>query len=216
MNNKTENSKPINEKINNIICFVFSIVLVSFIVAILIFGDPTNRLVSCICTLICYLIPLVIFYIFRVKICPSLVSIYIAFITFTAFFSSCLNFGKYIPYLDKIQHFIWGYLSCLIGLYILCRTKEIDTLKAITTILFFIGISLATACIWELIEFAGDTFFNQTAQGYPVDGITPVTDTMLDITVHSLGTIIFTMHFCLDKFTHKNLGITYFINSFKS
>ena len=205
-----------NIKFNNIICIVFSIILICFIIAILIFGDPTNRLVSCICTLLCYLMPLILFFIFKIKICPMLVTIYLIFITFTAFFSSCLNFGKFIPFLDKIQHFIWGYISCFIGLFILCKTKEIDKIKPFTIILFFIGLSLATACIWELIEFTGDTLFNQTTQGYPVNGITPVTDTMLDLTVHTLGTIIFTIHYCLDKFKNSKLGLTNIINHFKS
>ena len=202
--------------VNNTASIVFSIVLVGFITAILILGDPTNRLVACIATLFCYLVPFFIQWIFRIRICPSLVTIYLVFVTIAAFCGSCLNLNYIVTFMDKIQHFSWGYIACFIGLYILCRTKEIDGLKTITIILMFVGISLATAGIWEVIEFTGDNLFNQTAQGVPVNGVTPVNDAMFDIIVHACGTLIFTIHFIIEKATHKNLGLTSLINDFKT
>lgn len=211
-----EKKQKIITIINNTISIAFCVTLIGFTIAILVWGDPTNRLVSCIATFFCYLIPMLIQWIFRARICPSLVTIYLTFVTIAAFCGSCLNLNYIVTFMDKIQHFTWGYISCFIGLYVLSRTKEIDSLKNITIVLMFVGISLATAGIWEVIEFTGDNLFNQTAQGIPVNGVTPVNDAMFDIITHSGGTLLFTIHFLIDRLTHKNLGITSLINDFKT
>lgn len=202
--------------INNCISICLSLFLVGFFIYIMSIGDPNNRMVSCICTFLLYLAPIVFQWIFQVRISPTLITIYLIFITISAFCGSCLRLNTYIPYLDKLQHTTWGYIAGLIGLYYLCKTKEIDILKPFTIIFMFFAVSMATASIWEIIEFTGDTFLGQTAQGYPdINGVVDVTDTMLDMVVHLCGTLIFTLHYCLDRFTHKNLGITYIINDFK-
>ncbi len=209
-------NKKILTIINYTLCLLFSLTLICFITLILIYGDPTNRLVACISNLICYLLPFFIQWVFKTRIAPGLLLIYIIFLTIAGFMGSCLLFNRLFLPFDKIQHFSWGYLSCFIGIYLLCKSKDIDNVKTSTIILFFIGISLATASIWEIIEFTGDTLLGQTAQGKPDINMSKITDTMLDIIFHTLGTIIFTIHFSIDKFTKKNLGITYLINDFKS
>lgn len=208
--------KRINIIINNTIIAVFSLTLIGFIITILTLGDPTNRLVACIATLCCYVLPILIELIFKIRFCPTLVSIYLAFITLSAFCGSCLYLNYIVTFMDKIQHFSWGYISCFIGIYYLCKTKEIDNIKTSTIVLLFLGVSLATAGIWEVIEFASDNLLNQTMQGIPTNGVTPVNDSMFDIIFHSLGALIFTLHFLLDRLTHKNLGITSIITDFKT
>lgn len=202
--------------VNNSISVCFSLLLVGLFIYIMSIGDPNNRMVSYICTFLLYLAPIILQWLFKIRITPTVVSIYLVFITISAFCGSCLRFNTFIPFLDKIQHTTWGYIAGLIGLFYLCKTKEIDTLKPFTVIVVFFAISMATASIWEIIEFTGDTFLGQTAQGHPdINGVVDVTDTMLDMIVHLCGTLIFTIHYCLDRFTHKNLGITSIINDFK-
>lgn len=201
--------------INYTTCFLLSSVLISFAITILILDTTRDKLVTCICCGLCYLLPFVVQWIFRSRISPVLISIYLVFLTVAGFLGSCLGLNDVIPHFDKIQHFSWGYIACFAGLFLLCRSKDIDKLKPIMVIIFFMGLSLATASVWELIEFAGDSLLGQTAQGTPINGITPVGDSMWDILMHTCGTILFTIHFCLDKFTHKNLGITAAINDFK-
>ena len=80
----------------------------------------------------------------------------------------------------------------------------------------FVGISLATAGLWEVIEYSCDNLLNQTMQGVQENGVTPVDDAMFDIIFHSIGTILFVIHFLIDRLTKKNLGITCLINDFKT
>lgn len=201
--------------INNCWSVIFICILIGFIIAKSFDGDPHNRMVSYICTSLCFLAPIVVQWLFRVRINPSIITIYLSFITISSFAGSCMRLFVLLPGLDKIQHFTWGYIVCFFALFILCKTKEIDSMKALTIILFFLCFSLATASVWEIVEFCGDTFLGQHAQGSPINGITPVTDTMFDIICHTGGTILFTIHYCLDKFTGKNLGIKSVVNDFK-
>lgn len=208
-----ENKKTIT--IINVIMFVFAVVLIGFIITMLILGDPTNRMLSCVLTLLLYLVPVLLQWIFKIKIPVALLVIYVSFVTLGAFCGSCLNLTKTLNGFDKVQHTIWGYISCFIGVFYLCRTGEIDTLKKGTIIFVFLGVALATAGLWEVFEFAGDKLLGQTAQGLPVNGIVAVDDAMYDIICHTAGSLVFTLHYCLDRFLHKNLGITSVINNFK-
>ncbi len=200
----------------NIFMLIMSMVCLGFIVTMLILGDPTNRLLSCIFTFLLYFIPVFMQLFFKVRISFSLLIIYVGFVTLGAFCGSSLHLTHKLNGFDKVQHTIWGYVSCFIGLFYLCKTKEIDNVKPLTVILVFLGISLATSGIWEVFEFIGDKFLGQTAQGNPVNGIVAVDDAMYDIICHTCGSILFTVHYCLDKFLNKNLGITSVIRDFKA
>ena len=209
-----EKEKAISFKIINAIMIVFSVVLLGFIITMLVLGDPTNRMLSCVLTFILYLLPVILQLVFKVKFPLALLIIYLAFITIGAFCGSCLNLTKTIHGFDKVQHFTWGYISCFIGVFYLCKTKEINVVKIATVVVIFLSVSLATAGLWEVMEFLGDKLFGQTAQGQPINGIVSVNDAMFDIICHSFGSVLFTVHFCLDRLLKKNLGITSIINNF--
>lgn len=193
---------------------LFSLTIIGFLISMTYLGDPYNRLLSCICTLVCYILLLLVQWIFKIRLSPGLYTFYLVYVTLAGFCGSCLYIYKSIPFSDKVVHAVWGYIACLIGLYLICRTKEISNLKTITIIFIFLGVSMATASIWEVIEFASDHLFSQTSQGVPIDGIVSVTDTMTDILCHLAGSIIFTIHYLIDRLTHKNIGITSIINDF--
>ena len=193
---------------------LFSLTLIGFLISMIFLGDPYNRLLSCVGTLACYMAPLLIQLIFKIRISPSLYTFYLVYVTLAGFCGSCLYMYKSIPFTDKVVHTVWGYIACLIGLYLICRTKEISNLKPITIVFIFLGVSMATASVWEVVEFASDHLLNQTSQGIPVEGIVSVTDTMTDIICHLAGSIVFTIHYLIDRLTHKNIGITSIINDF--
>jgi len=213
--NTLTTTKKVFSIINYCLSIGFALTSIGFLIDLLVNGDPNNRMVACIATCFCYLLPLLFQLIFRIRISPILYFVYLLFITFAAFFGSVLMMNSKISYIDKLQHFIWGYIACIIGLFFLCRTREIDIVKPITIFVMFFAISMATATIWEIIEFLGGIWFNQTAQGVPVNGVVPVTDSMYDMICHLCGSVLFSLHFILDRVTHKNLGISGMINDFK-
>ena len=64
------------------------------------------------------------------------------------------------------------------------------------------------------VIFLGDTWLGQTAQGAKVNGVVDVSDAMYDIIVHTLGSLVFTAHFCIDRKTKANLGFNAIIADF--
>lgn len=198
-----------------IIMTSFAVTLLGFIITMLILGDPTNRLLSCLLTFFLYLVPVILILILKNKISSALIVIYFAFVTIGAFCGSCLNLTKALQGFDKVQHTLWGYISCFIGLFYLCKTKEIDSLKKSTIILVFLGLSLATAGLWEVMEFAGDRLLNQTAQGNPINGIVAVDDAMFDIICHTCGSVVFMIQYLIESIAQKRFIISRVIEDFK-
>lgn len=111
------------------------------------------------------------------------------------FLSSFLgvNYGLYqvTTWYDTFNHFLWGILSSLIALYILDELKMFDSKNIIFNLLFILTFSLATACFWEILEYATDKVLLKNTQRVE----TGVNDTMKDIIISLLGNLLFLVTF---------------------
>lgn len=174
-------------------------------------GDPNKRVSSCILSALAVLIPFVLELIIKKRIGNSTIIAFLLFLFFSAFIGSAVGVMKTSSVYDKICHCCFGYLGCYIGLIIansMINKKSHPWHVALVCFLFV----MACASIWEIYEFACDSLFGGTAQGVPINGITPVTDTMLDITVTFVGAIVFFIHYMIHVVSHKNLAIDSFIS----
>ena len=215
--NTLSKSKKIITIINLFVIMFFCLFLLAYgIIYTSIKEGFSSFVIRSIALVFCYSAPLLLQLIFKTRISPSLVLFYLIYLSLAGFGGSLFGAYGYIPNGDKIIHFIWGYVACFIGLYLLCKTGDIDNVKPFTFIVVVFSLSLATASIWEVIEFASDVFFDMSSQGTRINGITPLDDTMIDTICHLGGTIIFLLHYTLEKITHKNLGITSIIKDFKT
>ncbi|MBQ8444211.1 MAG: hypothetical protein IJX25_02535 [Clostridia bacterium] len=201
--------------INYTLSGIFCLASIALLIYYLIIGDPNNRFISCLLTSVLFVLPPLAEYIFKFRLVSGVYLIYLIFVVLSAFFGSCLDIFASVDFYDKMLHFSWGYLACLAGLYFLCITKEIDRMKAVMIVVVIFALSMASDSIWELIEFAGDSIFGQTAQGEAINGIVSVKDTMLDILVHLLGTILFVVQYSIDRFMEVKLGLNKIIDNFK-
>ena len=68
-------------------------------------------------------------------------------------------------------------------------------------ILFIISFTLMVASIWEMLEFGADTFLGMNVQ-HSIE--TGVSDTMEDILVAFLGSIIVSLSYLLENIVNKN------------
>lgn len=222
-NNKISKSNTLS-KSKKTITIINLVVIVFFCLFLLGYGiiytstkeGLSSFVIRSIALIFCYLIPILLQLIFKTRLSPSLVLFYLTYLSLAGFGGSLFGAYAYIPNGDKIIHFIWGYVACFIGLYLLCKTGDIDNIKPFTFIVVVFSLSLATASIWEVIEFASDVFFDMSSQGVRINGVTPLDDTMIDTICHLGGTIIFLLHYVLEKIFHKNLGITSIIKDFKT
>lgn len=201
--------------IANIISIIFCLLCLILVVIYLINGDKNNRVLPCIGMAICYILP-VLLRCFKIFLPNSLVVIYLLFITIGGFLGSCLSLYYKIPALDIIVHSLWGYVVCVLAIYLLCKIKKDALNGTLFLVLFVFSFSMATASMWELIEFFSDAVLGQTSQGVPINGVVSVSDTMIDILCHFCGTVLFLLQYLIEKLTKRNLGIGWMISDFNN
>ena len=88
--------------------------------------------------------------------------------------------------------------------------KKYDKKSIIFNILFILGISFIVACAWEIFEFASDKIFGKDAQNVLTTG---VDDTMKDMIVAVLGTILYCILYSYEEKENKKIIIKKFIKN---
>lgn len=128
-----------------------------------------------------------------------------AFIFFTLFLGEVGRFYDRIPLWDKFLHFQSGLLlgaSGYVLLYILNEHKNIRLgLSPGFVSVFSVTFSLAIGVVWEMLEFAGDSFFGSRWQFSN-------TDTMWDIVANGGGALIISVIGYFWMYRHKRLPLT--------
>jgi len=112
----------------------------------------------------------------------------VGFIFLTLFLGSLRDFYELFPLWDTVLHFQSGILLGIVGFVLVYILNEQKTKKLELTpgfISFFaITFSLAISVMWEIYEYAIDTFlgFNMQETGLP--------DTMGDLIINAVGALI--------------------------
>ena len=148
--------------------------------------------------------------IFRIQISDEANFIYIIFIFFSHFIGVTCEVYNKIYWYDKFIHFISGILTSFASIYIIAKSKKEKNVKF--TILFIVSFSLMCASLWEIFEYLSSYYFNVDPQKVQVTG---VTDTMGDIIVAFLGSIIVSFIYYYEYIDNKKLLVKKFINSIK-
>lgn len=100
-------------------------------------------------------------------------------------------YGRF-PWWDTFVHAFFGFLSCatLYSLYFRFREGKPDLLDFIGMVLLVISF----AAIWEVYEFVAGGVLDSDMQDVAASiakGINPITDTMVDIVVATIGAALF-------------------------
>ena len=113
----------------------------------------------------------------------------IIFAYLSVLFGKVFNFYQFVPYWDKILHFLSGLILYHAGndIYFKAGGNKNKLLRGIFALLF----SVATAALWEIWEFAGDSIFHTNAQN------NSLSDTMYDIIAGTSGAVFNTLYFFL-------------------
>ncbi len=143
--------------------------------------------------------------IFKVKINDGLIFFYILFIFIAHFLGVTCELYNKIYWFDKFSHFISGILTSFVAIYILVKSK--CDKKILFNILFIISFSLAIAAFWEVFEYLASYYFNVDPQKVVMTG---VTDTMGDIIVALLGTVLVSICYYYENILKYNLIVKKF------
>ena len=139
----------------------------------------------------------------------SLQLAFILFIFLAMFLGNLMNFYQRFPWWDTMLHFASGALFSLAGLSLLVSMiREPDLIRQINPRVFFLFsfvFSLACGAVWEVFEFAADSFLGMNMQRWQSD-MTPLQwealrlvsnrsnpgliDTMKDMMAGGLGALL--------------------------
>lgn len=179
------------KKIVNILIFVIIVVSIIFGIYEIINNDIYESLICLTIIPIVYL-PKIIRKIFKFDISNINEIIFIVFVFLAHFLGSILNFYNNIYFYDKLIHFLSGMVVSVTILEFLVKNNRYDK-KYLFNILFILGVSSLIAICWESFEYICDSVFKKDAQNVLTTGIN---DTMQDMIVATLGSILFLLVNC--------------------
>ena len=139
---------------------------------------------------------------FKIKINEYIKFIYIVFIFMAHFLGVIVNLYDKIYWYDKLVHFLSGIVTSLAAIYILIKAKQNKNIKF--NILFILSFSMLIASLWEIFEYLASYYFNVDPQKVLLTGIT---DTMGDLIVALLGTILVVVSYYFEHKENYNLLI---------
>ena len=142
---------------------------------------------------------------FKTKINDGLNFMYILFVFIAHFLGVIVDLYSKIYWYDKFIHFLSGILTAFVALYILVKNKENKNI--LFNILFIISLTMLVASCWEIFEYISSFYFNVDPQKVVLTG---VTDTMGDIIVALLGSILVSICYYFEYKENYNLLIKKF------
>ena len=198
--------------INLVLMFLQFAACVGLGIYYLTIGDPDNRLMASFGIAIVTILPLVGELIFRRRLSNILFLFYQLYVILAGLVGSVLNVFYYLSWYDLLVHTTGGYVFAVLGIFIISRLDSYKNLSKWTVVLFCFCLTMTCELVWELLEWFADLFFNQTAQGIPLEGMTAplVTDTMIDILCNFCGGLVFSLQYIIGKSCKYSLGIKFF------
>lgn len=175
----------IMKKINNIL--VILIILIDMIC--LVFYTVNYNLIkilTCLSLILVILIPNILPK--KIKINENIRLIYILYVFSLLLIGSIINLYNKFYYYDSITHFITGFITSLFSLIILNKFNKYNKNSVVFNAIFMISITLSIASLWEIFEFINSKIFMVDVQRVLSTG---VNDTMKDIILALLGSILF-------------------------
>lgn len=146
------------------------------------------------------IVPWLIKKVLKYEMSETIKFIYFLFIFIALILGSIYNLYRTISWFDLLAHFLSGIVTCILALIIL---KKFDLIKqnfTIFNIVFIIAFSLMIASFWEFFEFLSDKILKGDTQWVLLTG---VDDTMTDMLIAFLSSIIFSIFYYVESKKNK-------------
>lgn len=199
------------KKINNTLIFIFSLASICFFVKDLNIG-ANDRLLSDITVPLVFLLPRIFSKIFKFKITDNMEFVYVIFIILAHFVGSVVNLYNKVWWYDLFAHFLSGILTAILSLVIMNFLKVYNDKNKLFNVIFVISFTLMIASLWEFLEYGADTFLKMNVQ-HSIE--TGVSDTMEDMLVAFLGSIIVSILYIIESKKTKKGFLRKAINDLK-
>lgn len=188
------------KKLNNILIFLCSLASACFLVRDLNLGSY-DRLLGDVTIPLVLLLPRIFSKLFKIKITSAMELVYVIFIILAQFIGSVVNLYNRVWWYDLFAHFLSGVLTSVLALVILDWFGIYKEKNKGFNFLFIISFTLMIASLWEFLEFGTDTFLGMNVQ-HSIE--TGVRDTMEDMLIAFLGSLIVSISYLVENKISKN------------
>ena len=145
-------------------------------------------------------LPYIIERIFKIRIESETKTVFIIFIFMSHFLGATCELYNKISWFDKFTHWLSGILTAYISILLLKYLKVYNKKSRLFNIIFIIAFTLMVASLWEMFEFTSSICFHLDPQRVKETG---VTDTMMDMIVAFLGSILYSIYYLYKNKTNK-------------
>lgn len=182
------------KKINSALIFLCSLAAICFFVKDINIG-AYDRLLGDITIPLVLFLPRIFKKIFKIKITDAMELVYVIFIILAQFLGSVVNLYNTTWWYDLFTHFLSGVLTAILALVILNWFGMYKEDKKVFNFIYMIMFTLLIASLWEFLEYGTDTFLKMNVQ-HSIE--TGVSDTMEDMLIAFLGSIIVCVKYLLE------------------
>lgn len=184
------------KRFNNTLIFLISLASICFFVRDLNTG-ATDRFLGDLSMVLVLLIPKILRKIFKIRITDTMELIYVIFMILAQFLGSIVNLynNDTTWWYDLFTHFLSGVLTTILALVIMNWLGVYKDKNKWFNFIFMISFTLMIASLWEFLEFGTDNFLGMNVQHSLETG---VRDTMEDMLVAFLGSIIVSITYLLE------------------
>lgn len=157
-------------------------------------------------------LPFIIEKLFKKEISPLIKTAYIIFVFLAHFLGATMEVYNHLENFDKITHWASGVGTALVALIILKLINMYDDNKRWFNIIYMIAITMMIAGFWEFFEYIANILFGGDAQRVALTG---VNDTMQDMIVAFLGSIMVSLLYWYEEARNKKGFVKSFIEGIK-
>jgi len=187
------------KKTNNILSTLIILLDIIFLVKFIGDKEPMRILIAAITPFV-ILLPLIIKKIFKMN--EYLRFTYILLVFILLFLGCVLEFYSKITWYDSIAHFLFGIFSGVFSLIVLKLFNKYTAKNIYFNIFFIITMALGISALWEIWEFTSSKIFEEDIQHVLTTG---VNDTMKDIILAFLGSVLFSLWYCYKEKTNDKI-----------
>lgn len=180
----------------NRLCISLLLLLNTGFLMSMILSETQSRILVTISFYFTVWVPCLIRKILKIKLPESMELIYLSFLFLAQFLGSVVNLYAKIYWFDSFVHFVSGILTAVLSISILYWFHKYDSKSIWFNIFFMIAFSLMIASLWEFFEFTSDSILKGDTQHVLTTG---VGDTMKDMIVAFLGSILTAIYYAYEK-----------------
>lgn len=199
------------KKLNNVLIFLCSLASVCIFVKDLNIG-ATDRFLGDLSMVFVLLIPKIVRWLFKIKITDAMEFVYVIFMILAQFIGSVVNLYNHTWWYDLFTHFLSGVLTTILALVIMDWMGVYKDKNKWFNFIFMISFTLMIASFWEFMEFGADLVMKTDVQ-HSLD--TGVADTMQDMLIAFLGSLIVAFSYLIENKVSKNGFIKKIVSDLK-